>query len=66
MRLFVGLRPSEEFRAALSMLQSQLQSAGVAARYLDPSRRYDRRGRFPLQIRPWRERNGLFCNRQQF
>lgn len=37
MRLFVGLRPSEEFRAALSMLQSQLQSAGVAARYLDPS-----------------------------
>ena len=37
MRLFVGLRPSEEFRAALSVLQSRLQSAGVAARYLDPS-----------------------------
>lgn len=37
MRLFVGLRPSEEFRTALSMLQSRLQSAGVAARYLDPS-----------------------------
>ena len=37
MRLFVGLRPSEEFRTALSMLQFRLQSAGVAARYLDPS-----------------------------
>ena len=37
MRLFVGLRPPEEFRAALSVLQSRLQSAGVAARYLDPS-----------------------------
>ncbi len=37
MRLFVGLRPSEEFRAALSVLQSRLQSAGVAARYLDSS-----------------------------
>jgi len=37
MRLFVGLRPSEEFRTALSVLQSRLQSAGIAARYLDPS-----------------------------
>ena len=37
MRLFVGLRPSGEFRAALSLLQSRLQSAGIAARYLDPS-----------------------------
>lgn len=37
MRLFVGLRPPEEFRAALSVLQSRLQSAGIAARYLDPS-----------------------------
>ena len=37
MRLFVGLRPSEEFRKALSVLQSRLQSAGVAARFLDPS-----------------------------
>ena len=37
MRLFVGLRPSEEFRTALSVLQSRLQSAGVAARYPDPS-----------------------------
>jgi len=37
MRLFVGLRPSEEFRGALSVLQSRLQSAGVAARFLDPS-----------------------------
>ena len=37
MRLFAGLRPSEEFRAALSVLQSRLQAAGVAAKYLDPS-----------------------------
>ena len=37
MRLFVGLRPSDEFRTALSVLQSRLQTAGVAARYLDPS-----------------------------
>ena len=37
MRLFVGLRPSEEFRTALSLLQSRLQAAGVAARYLAPS-----------------------------
>lgn len=37
MRLFVGLRPSEEFRTALSVLQSRLQAAGVAAKYLDPS-----------------------------
>ena len=37
MRLFVGLRPSEDFRAALASLQSGLQSAGITARYLDPS-----------------------------
>jgi len=37
MRLFVGLRPSGEFRAALSAVQSRLQAAGVAARYLDSS-----------------------------
>ncbi|MBQ6382990.1 MAG: RNA 2',3'-cyclic phosphodiesterase [Clostridia bacterium] len=37
MRLFAGLRPSEEFRAALSVLQSRLQAAGVTAKYLDPS-----------------------------
>ncbi len=37
MRLFVGLQPSVEFRAALSMLQSRLRSAGVSAVYLDPS-----------------------------
>ena len=37
MRLFVGIRPSEEFRAALSVLQSRLLSTGVAAAYLDPS-----------------------------
>ena len=37
MRLFIGLRPSAEFRAALSVLQSRLRAAGVAARYLDPS-----------------------------
>ena len=37
MRLFVGLRPSDEFRARLSVLQSRLLDAGVAARYLEPS-----------------------------
>ncbi len=37
MRLFVGLRPSEAFRAALSILQSRLQTAGIVAKYLDPS-----------------------------
>ena len=36
MRLFVGLRPSDEFRTALSELQSRLREAGVTARYLDP------------------------------
>ena len=33
MRLFVGLRPSDEFRAALSSVQESLRDAGVAARY---------------------------------
>ena len=37
MRLFIGLKPSEGFRDALSLLQSRLQAAGVGARYLDPS-----------------------------
>ena len=37
MRLFVGFRPSEAFRRALSELQAQLQDAGIAAKYLDPS-----------------------------
>ena len=37
MRLFVGLRPSGEFRTALTVLQSRLQNAGVTARYYDPS-----------------------------
>ena len=37
MRLFVGLRLSEAFRRALSELQVQLQDAGIAAKYLDPS-----------------------------
>ena len=37
MRLFVGLRPSDEFRAALSVLQSRLRAAGVTASYLDPA-----------------------------
>ena len=37
MRLFVGLKPSGEFRDALELLQSRLQNAGIAARYLDPS-----------------------------
>ena len=36
MRLFVGLRPSETLRRALSELQAQLQDAGIAAKYLDP------------------------------
>ena len=37
MRLFVGLRPSETFRRALSELQARLQDAGIAAKYLNPS-----------------------------
>ena len=37
MRLFAALRPSEEFRTALSVLQSRLQDSGIAAQYLDPS-----------------------------
>ena len=37
MRLFVGLRPSETFRSALSEVQSRLRAAGVTANYLDPS-----------------------------
>lgn len=37
MRLFVGLSPSDEFRNALSELQTRLVSAGVAGRWLDPS-----------------------------
>ena len=37
MRLFVGLRPSDEFRSALSVLQDRLRTAGVTGQYLDPS-----------------------------
>ena len=37
MRLFVGLRPSDDFRAALSALQGRLHAAGIAGRYLEPS-----------------------------
>ena len=37
MRLFVGIRPSDEFRTALSVVQSRLQAAGIAARYPDPA-----------------------------
>ncbi len=37
MRLFVGLRPSDTFRTALSAVQCRLREAGVAAAYLDPS-----------------------------
>ena len=37
MRLFVGLEPTPDFRAALSELQRQLQTAGVDGRYLSPS-----------------------------
>ena len=34
MRLFVALEPSADFRQALAALQSRLQAAGVAGRYL--------------------------------
>lgn len=37
MRLFVGLRPSEEFRTALAVLQDRLRAAGVSGRFPDPS-----------------------------
>ena len=37
MRLFVGLKPSDEFRSALSLLQDRLRAAGVTGQYLDPS-----------------------------
>ena len=37
MRLFVGLRPSDEFRTALSLLQDRLRAAGVTGQFLDPS-----------------------------
>ena len=37
MRLFVGIRPSPEFRDALSLLQDRLRESGVIGRYLDPS-----------------------------
>ena len=36
MRLFVGLRPSDSFRAALHALQRRLMDAGVTGRFLDP------------------------------
>jgi len=34
-RLFVALRPTEEFKEALSALQGQLRRAGVEGKYLD-------------------------------
>lgn len=37
MRLFVGLKPPEGFRSALSVLQDRLRASGVTGRYLDPS-----------------------------
>ncbi len=37
MRLFVGIRPSDEFRSALAALQDRLRAAGVTGRYLEPS-----------------------------
>ena len=37
MRLFVGLKPSAQFRAALSVMQESLRAAGVTARYDEPS-----------------------------
>ncbi len=37
MRLFAGLEPTPDFRAALAELQTQLHTAGVDGRYLLPS-----------------------------
>ena len=37
MRLFVGLRPSDAFWAAMSEAQDRLRAAGVSGRYLDPA-----------------------------
>ena len=37
MRLFAGIRPTGEFRTALSLLQERLLSAGVTGRYYDPA-----------------------------
>lgn len=37
MRLFTGIRPSDDFRAALAVLQERLRAAGITGRYLDPS-----------------------------
>ena len=37
MRIFVGLRPSDDFRMALAVLQDRLRCAGITGRYLDPS-----------------------------
>lgn len=36
MRLFIGLRPDPDFRAALAQMQDSLRAAGIAARYLAP------------------------------
>ena len=36
MRLFAGIRPSDDFRSALSLLQDRLRASGVTGRYLDP------------------------------
>ena len=37
MRIFVGLRPSDDFRMALAVLQDRLRCTGITGRYLDPS-----------------------------
>ena len=37
MRIFAAVRPSDEFRVALSVLQDNLRTAGITGRYLDPS-----------------------------
>ena len=37
MRLFVGLKPSDECRKALSDVQESLRGAGIIARYYEPS-----------------------------
>ena len=37
MRFFVAVRPSDDFRSALSLLQNRLRAAGVTGQYLDAS-----------------------------
>lgn len=37
MRLFAGIRPSDEFRTALAVLQDRLRAAEITGQYLEPS-----------------------------